>query len=62
MSGAARMKRKPPNLIEEAMRLVRDPIGETGEIVEDVKKIVAQMTPEEVSEFRARIREINEAP
>jgi hypothetical protein len=70
MSGLARMKRKnggggrlpPINLIEEALKLVRDPIGETSEIVEDVKKIVAKMTSEEVAEFRQRIREINEAP
>jgi hypothetical protein len=54
--------RLPVNWVQEALKLVLDPIGETAEIVEDVKKIVAKMTPEQVAEFKQRIREINEAP
>jgi hypothetical protein len=53
MSGLARRRaERRINLVEEAMRLVLDPIGETGEIVEQVKGIVAKMSSEEVAEFR----------
>jgi hypothetical protein len=60
MSGLARSRRM--NWIEEALRLVVTPRGETADIVAKVKEIVAKMNPEEVAEFRQRIREINERP
>jgi hypothetical protein len=46
-------------LVMQALGLVMDPIGETGEIVEAVKAVCAKMSTLEVAEFRRHLREIN---
>jgi hypothetical protein len=46
--------------VEKALGLIVEPRGPTTGIVARVKKLVFKMTPEEVAEFRQRLREINE--
>jgi hypothetical protein len=47
------------NPVDEALGLVVVPRGETSDIVNQVKEIVAKMTSEETAEFRIRLRELN---